>query len=72
MSQLCIELLKGLFTLATVALGSYIALRVYFRQKEYELVKQRYLEGGADVIAGQVEQACRIAAVTSLVRTTGT
>ncbi len=55
MSQLCIELIKGLFTLTAVALGSYIALRVYFRQKEYELVKQRYLEGSIDLIAAQLE-----------------
>ncbi len=55
MSQLSIELVKGLFTLVAVALGSYIALRVYFRQKEYELVKQRYLEGSIDLITAQLE-----------------
>lgn len=55
MSQLCLEIVKGLFTLAAVALGSYVALRVYFRQKEYELVKQRYLEGGVDIVAAQLE-----------------
>jgi hypothetical protein len=43
--------------LSAVALGSYIALKVYFRQKEYEIAKQRYLEGGVDVVAAQVEQA---------------
>jgi len=55
MSQLCLEIVKGLFTLTAVALGSYVALRVYFRQKEYELVKQRYLEGGVDIVAAQLE-----------------
>ncbi|WP_142818630.1 hypothetical protein [Rhodoferax sediminis] len=55
MLQVCIELLRGAFTLVAVALGSSIALRVYFRQKEYELVKQRYLEGGVDVVAAEIE-----------------
>jgi hypothetical protein len=55
MSQVCIELMKGLFTLSAVGLGSLIGLRVYFRQKEYELVKQRYLEGAVDVVAAQLE-----------------
>ena len=57
MSQLCIELIKGAFTLGAIGLGSWIALAVYFRQKEYELVKQRYLEGGVDVVATQLEEA---------------
>ena len=57
MSQLCIELIKGTFTLLAVGLGSWIALGMYFRQKEYELVKQRYLEGGVDVVATQLEGA---------------
>lgn len=57
MSQFCTELVKGLFTLSAVALGSYIALRVYFRQKEYELVKQRYLEGALDQISAQLESS---------------
>ncbi|MDZ7593487.1 MAG: hypothetical protein U0932_02435 [Thiobacillus sp.] len=61
MSQICIELIKGAFTLAAVALGAVIALRVYFRQKEYELVKQRYLEGGVDVIASEIESAFGVA-----------
>jgi hypothetical protein len=57
MSLLCIELLRGIFTLLAVILGAFIALRVYFRQKEYELAKQRYLEAGVDVVAAELEQA---------------
>lgn len=56
MSQLCIELLKGIFTLGAIGLGSWIALAVYFRQKEYELVKKRYLEGGVDIVATKLEE----------------
>jgi len=57
MTPLCIEIIKGLFTLAAVILGSFVALKVYFRQKEYELAKQRYLEGGVDVVAAELEHA---------------
>lgn len=57
MTQIFIELVRGAFTLAAVALGSLIALLAYFRQKEYELVKQRYLEGGVDIVAAQLELA---------------
>ncbi len=38
-------------------MGSVVALRVYFRQKEYELTKQRYLEQGIDVVASELEGA---------------
>jgi hypothetical protein len=55
MSQLCLEIVKGFFTLVAVVLGSYVGLCIYFRQKEYELVKQRYLEGGVDIVATQLE-----------------
>lgn len=52
-----IEIIKSVSTLAAVAVGAWIALRLYFRQKEYELLKARYLEGGIDVISGEVEHA---------------
>ncbi len=57
MSQICIELINGAFTLAAVALGAVIAILGYFWQKEYELVRQRYLEGGVDVVASELESA---------------
>lgn len=57
MSDLYTELVKGAFTLVAVALGSIVALRVYFVQKEYELTKQRYLEQGVDVVASELEEA---------------
>lgn len=55
MPDIVTELVKGAFTLGAVALGSIVALRVYFRQKEYELTKQRYLEQGIDVVASELE-----------------
>lgn len=56
-TALCLELIKGSFTLAAAGLAAWIALRLYFRQKEYELIKQRYLEGAIDIVAAEVEQA---------------
>jgi hypothetical protein len=54
-NPLVLELTKGAFTLGAVALGAVIGLYAYFRQKEYELTKQRYLEQGIDVVASAVE-----------------
>jgi len=56
-SPICLELIKGGITLAVALLGAWWALHLYFRQKEYELIKQRYLEGGVDIVAAEVEQA---------------
>jgi hypothetical protein len=55
MNPLALELIKGVFTLAAVALGAAIGFFVYFQQKEYELTKQRYLEQALDVVASAVE-----------------
>lgn len=35
---------------------AYCGLRIYFRQKEYELVKQRYLEQCLDIVTGELEE----------------
>ncbi|MGN6740025.1 hypothetical protein [Dyella sp.] len=35
---------------------AYCGLRIYFIQKEYELVKQRYLDQCLDVVAGELEE----------------
>ena len=56
-SPICLELIKGGITLAVALLGAWWALHLYFRQKEYELIKQRYLEGAVDIVAAEVEQA---------------
>ena len=58
------DLIRGAFTLAAaaigVSLGGWLALRGYFRQKEYELVKARYLDGAIDLVAAELEQAFEI------------
>jgi len=55
MTTICTEIIRGLFTLVSVAAGAYVALKLYFRQKEYELVKMRYLEGAVDILAAELE-----------------
>ena len=50
------EALKAFSTVASGLLLAYFGLRIYFRQKEYELVKERYLEKCLDVVAGELEE----------------
>jgi hypothetical protein len=61
MSPLWIEIIKGLFTVVAAAVAAGVAFWMYFRQKEYELIKQRYLEGAVDVIAGELESILGVA-----------
>ena len=49
------ELIKAGTTLIVGLALAYFGLRIYFRQREYELVKQRYLEQSLDIIAGDLE-----------------
>ncbi len=49
------EATKLLGSLGVGVLLAYFGLRLYFRQKEYEIVKQRYLEQSLDVISGELE-----------------
>jgi hypothetical protein len=51
------ELVRGIFTLVAVALGALAAFFAYFRQKEYELTKQRYLEGGVDIVQASLQRS---------------
>lgn len=50
-----LEYIKALGPIAALLFGPWFAMRVYYRQKEYETTKQRYLEGCLDVIAGQLQ-----------------
>lgn len=56
-AAICQELFKGLITLVVGLAVAYVGLWLYFRQKEYELVKQRHLEQCIDVIASELELA---------------
>ncbi len=58
------ELVRGAFTLVAAGVGVFVGAllgsRAYFRQKEYELVKERYLEGAIDVVASEIDQTFEI------------
>ena len=56
-TELCIEVIKGIFALAAALLTVWLGLKFYFRQKEYELVKQRYLDGSVDIVASEIERS---------------
>jgi hypothetical protein len=43
-----------------VLIGSYLAKRAYFNQKEYEWITERYLRDGLDRISAQVEKSLAI------------
>lgn len=57
MNPLVIEIIRGIISLVAIVAGSFVALRMYFKQKEYELVKQRYLESAVDAVASHLEDS---------------
>ena len=58
MEQL-VETLKVLAPFGAALLAYLLGSRAYFRQKEFELVRSRYLEGGLDRVSAQIEEALR-------------
>ena len=55
-TEVCIALIQGVFTIVAALLTAWFALSFYHRQKEYEIVKQRYLDGSIDVLASEIEK----------------
>ncbi|WP_350016353.1 hypothetical protein ABNK63_00460 [Rhodanobacter sp. IGA1.0] len=53
--MICQEIIRGIVTLLVGLAIAWIGLLIYFRQKEYELVKQRYLENSVDLISAEIE-----------------
>jgi hypothetical protein len=53
------ELLRGGLTLGAGCLVAWLGMYFYFRQKEHEIVKQRYLEQSVDLIAAEFESVSR-------------
>jgi len=49
------EVVKHLITIIALYIGYRLGLRAFFRQKDYELVRQRYLIDGADEVAASIE-----------------
>lgn len=58
--DICQEVIRGVVTIAAAGFAAWLGLKVFLRQKEFELVKQRYLEGAIDVIAQQHEEVLGI------------
>lgn len=54
------ELLRIVASLLAGITLAYFGLRLYFRQKEYELVKQRYLDQCLDVVAGELDEVTSV------------
>lgn len=50
------EVIRGGITIAAAGFAAWLGLKVFLRQKEFDLVKQRYLEGAVDVIAAHHEE----------------
>ncbi len=48
---------KGYVTLLVGMFVAQFGLHIYFKQKEYELVKSRYLEGSIDILASELENS---------------
>lgn len=58
--DICEILLKGTVTFITGVGAAWVGIQIFYRQKEYELVKARYLEGSLDVISSELEDAIGI------------
>lgn len=52
-----IEWGKLLAPIVAVLIAYFLGAAAYFRQKEYELVRKRYLEEGVDVISEEADKA---------------
>lgn len=61
MMELPSEILKILTSFGAAGLAYLLGSRAYFRQKEFELVRSRYLEEGIDRVAARAEEALSIA-----------
>jgi hypothetical protein len=59
-ARLANEVLRTALTIAAGLALAYGGLKIYFRQKEYELVKQRYLEQCLDVVGGELEEVTSV------------
>jgi hypothetical protein len=56
-NQIFVDVVKGILPFVAGFVAAYFALRTYFRQKEYELVKLRYLDEGVDRIEKDLDLA---------------
>jgi len=52
---ICEIILKGLVTFLAAVGAAWVGVRIFFRQKEYEIVKNRYLDCGVDLVVTELE-----------------
>jgi hypothetical protein len=55
-----VELLKVVSPFGAALLAYWLGSRSYFKQKEFELVRSRYLEGGLDRVSARAEESLSI------------
>jgi hypothetical protein len=53
-------LLQTSLSLLAAALAAWFAVQTYYQQREYELIISRYLEGGLDLLASEVERVVAV------------
>jgi hypothetical protein len=53
-------ILQASLALLAAALAGWFAVQTYYQQREYELIITRYLEGGIDLLAAEVEQVVAV------------
>lgn len=60
MYELFVDIRGGLLTILAALLAYLLGLRAYHLQKEFELVRRRYLDEGLDAFAADVEHALSV------------
>jgi len=54
------DIISGISTILAVIIAAWFGLWIYYRQKEFELVKQRYLDEGFDKLVASAEHFLNI------------
>lgn len=53
-------ILQASLALFAAALTAWFAVQSYYQQREYELIIERYLEGGIDLLAAELERVTAV------------
>lgn len=59
-TEICVAIIQGVFGVIAALTTAWFALFLYRKQKEYDLVKQRYLDGSIDILASEVDNSLGI------------
>jgi len=58
--ELCEIIVKGIVTFCVAAGAARVSIYYFFKQKEYELVKDRYLNGSIDLLLSELENGLSV------------